>query len=138
GNLADLLDESDFVQVIGQFTNPLEALEQLQDLQADIAFLDIEMPGISGMNLAKKMVELKASLKIVFVTAYSTYAIEAFTLNATDYLMKPVTLDRLKLTLERITSFPPSTVVESKLKVSCFGRFKVEDSTGRTLKWRTN
>jgi two-component system LytT family response regulator len=138
GNMADLLVAAGSVQIVGEFMNPLEALEALKDLQPDIAFLDIEMPGIHGMELANRMLDVSGRMKIVFVTAYSEYAIEAFELNATDYLLKPVSLHRLKLTLERATPGQPAGEGERKLLVRCFGKFKVEDEAGRTIKWRTS
>src|SRR5690625_735880 len=72
----------------------------LEDI--DVVFLDIEMPAINGLELAEKMLEIKPTIIIVFVTAFSEYAVQAFELNTLDYIVKPIQLDRLEKTLERI------------------------------------
>lgn len=68
----------------------------------DVAFLDIEMPEINGLELAEKILEIKPSIIIVFVTAFHEYAVQAFELDTLDYIVKPVQLDRLEKTLKRI------------------------------------
>jgi two-component system LytT family response regulator len=137
GNLSDLLIETGRVDIVGEFTNPWTALESLKSKEADIAFLDIEMPGIDGMTLANRMLDLSGDIKIVFVTAYQEYAIEAFALNATDYLLKPVSMARLTMTLNRVEpGQQPVHAGERKLQVSCFGKLRI-DHDGRPVKWRT-
>jgi two-component SAPR family response regulator len=101
GNLSDLLIKSGRVDIVGEYTNPLTALESLKSIQADIAFLDIEMPGINGMTLANRILDISGDIKIVFVTAYREYALKVFALYTTDYLLKPVSMDRLTITLDR-------------------------------------
>jgi DNA-binding LytR/AlgR family response regulator len=76
-----------------------EAIELIHKYQPDIAFLDIKMPGLSGIDVAKKIFD---KCWIVFVTAYDQYAIEAFESEAVDYLLKPVTIERLEKTVMRI------------------------------------
>lgn len=68
----------------------------------DVVFLDIEMPEINGLELAEKLLEIKPTIIIVFVTAFGEYAVQAFELNTLDYIVKPVQLDRLEKTLARI------------------------------------
>ena len=85
------------------------ALEQLAEKQPDIAFLDIRMPGISGIEVARSLSELSPRTQVVFVTAYDQYAIDAFEQGAMDYLLKPVSDERLLATRERILSRLPST-----------------------------
>src|SRR5690625_3389256 len=70
--------------------------------EIDIIFLDIEMPGMNGIQLAEKLIEIKPSLSIVFVTAFQEYAVQAFELNSLDYIVKPVQLNRLEKTIRRI------------------------------------
>ena len=70
--------------------------------EIDIIFLDIEMPGMNGIQLAEKLLEIKPTLIIVFVTAFHEYAVQAFELDSLDYLVKPVQLNRLEKTIDRI------------------------------------
>jgi len=82
---------SDSVEIIGTFTSPLEGRDKIEALRPDLVFLDIEMPGMSGIDLLKTFTN--PFFQVVFVTAYDAYAIEAFRLSAVDYLLKPVEAD---------------------------------------------
>lgn len=88
--------------VLGKFTNLDPNKESSLLMDAHIVFLDIEMPEISGLELAEKLLEINPTLEIVFVTAHDNYAVQAFELNALDYIVKPIQLERLQKTLERI------------------------------------
>ncbi|RLA06148.1 MAG: DNA-binding response regulator [Gammaproteobacteria bacterium] len=81
------------IKLVATAKNGPEALDLINKHSPDMAFLDIKMPGLSGMEVAEKIDD---SCKIIFTTAYDKYAIEAFDINATDYLLKPIQLDRLK------------------------------------------
>ena len=83
----------------GEAKNGQEALKLIEDHRPDIAFLDIKMPGLSGIEVARK---IAGSCWIVFITAYDQYAVEAFENEAIDYLMKPVTPQRLEKTVKRL------------------------------------
>ena len=96
GALATAWPELD---IIGEAKNGDEAVELAATLKPDIAFLDIRMPGRTGLEAAR---EVCTQSHIVFVTAYDQYAVEAFERGAVDYLMKPVEVDRLALTIERL------------------------------------
>jgi len=85
--------------ICGEARNGREALELIEKHRPDIAFLDIRMPGLSGMEVAGKVA---GSCWVVFVTAYDQYAIEAFENEAIDYLLKPVTRERLEKTARRL------------------------------------
>lgn len=87
------------LDICGEAENGLEALKLIEKEKPQIAFLDIRMPGLSGMEVAKK---IAGSCRIVFITAYDQYAVEAFESEAIDYLLKPVTNERLKSTVDRI------------------------------------
>ncbi len=90
---------------IHYFLHPQEALNYLQDNSADIAFLDIKMPGtLDGLGLAKEMKSIIPDIKIIFCTGYSEYALDAFRLHADGYLCKPIMKDRLREELEYLTS----------------------------------
>lgn len=85
--------------ICGEARNGQEALELMEKYRPDIAFLDIRMPGLSGMEVAKK---IAGTCRIVFITAYDQYAVEAFENEAIDYLLKPVTRERLERTAKRL------------------------------------
>src|SRR5699024_536110 len=96
------LNKLDSIDVLATFTNPLEGQQFIIDQEVDVELLDIHMPQINGIELAEQLLEAKPDLKIVFITAYSSFAVDAFKLNAIDYLVKPIKLDRLQITMERI------------------------------------
>jgi len=85
--------------ICGEAENGRDALKVIKKEQPHIAFLDIRMPGLSGMEVAKK---IAWACRVVFITAYDQYAVEAFESEAIDYLLKPVTNERLKNTVDRI------------------------------------
>lgn len=93
------------VQVIGEAQDGLEALKVVDQTQPDLIFLDIRMPNLDGLALAAQYAHLPP---VVFVTAFEEHAIEAFDVNAVDYLLKPVRQERLRKTLERIRTQTPS------------------------------
>jgi len=99
--LGFLLGQVGGVTVIGQADNGVEALTTIDRLQPDIVFLDIQMPGLTGFEVARRLVEAHAASHIIFVTAYDQYAIEAFEVNAVDYILKPVDPSRLDVAVKR-------------------------------------
>ena len=98
-----LLDEAGGVEVVGEAGNAVEALQLIKAIPYDVVFLDVEMPGLSGVQLAEVLTSLDKTPALVFVTAYSEHAVKAFEVAATDYLVKPVELARLKQAIERIS-----------------------------------
>ena len=78
------------------------ALDAIDEYRIDVAFLDIRMPGLSGLDVARAMSELRLATQVVFVTAYDQYAIDAFEKGVVDYLLKPVSQDRLATTIARL------------------------------------
>src|SRR2546425_3717301 len=99
--LGYLLGQVGGVEVIGQAGNGLEALTTIERLQPDVVFLDVQMPGLTGFEVARRMVDGHAGSQIIFVTAYDQHAIEAFEVNAVDYLLKPVDPARLEVAVQR-------------------------------------
>ncbi len=103
-----LLGEVGGVEVVGEASSAKEALQLIQAFSYDVVFLDIDMPGISGVELAEAMQRLESPPSVVFVTAYGEHAVKAFELAAADYLVKPVDTARLRLAVERLeTTGPP-------------------------------
>src|SRR5258708_11391873 len=100
--LGYLLDQVGGVEVIGQAGNGVEALTTIDRLQPDVVFLDVQMPGLTGFEVARRLVGNHAPSQIVFVTAYDQHAIEAFEVNAVDYLLKPVDQARLEVSVDRV------------------------------------
>ncbi|PLS18444.1 DNA-binding response regulator [Bacillus sp. M6-12] len=98
-----LLLRSKRVQILGEAGSLEEALEQISILGPDLVFLDIELDEESGLELAEHIRKLEPSPAIIFATAYDEYALQAFNLNAVDYILKPFDEIRLQQTLEKIT-----------------------------------
>lgn len=102
----------DRVEVVGEATHALEALALLSALDYQLLFLDVEMPGLSGLDLAQQIQAMPRPPAIIFVTAYDNYALQAFNVNAVDYLLKPFDQTRLHQALNKafraLDSNPPS------------------------------
>ncbi len=98
-DLIAMLTELKQVEIVGEAEDVPAALKAIETLKPDLIFLDIQMPGQTGFDLVE---QVDFTGKIIFVTAFDEYALRAFDINALDYLMKPVTPDRLKKSIERI------------------------------------
>lgn len=96
-----LLADFEHVQVVGEATNAEEALTLLRSLNYDLVLLDIRMPGGTGLDVAAELRRSAHRPKVIFTTAYPDHAVEAFDLEAVDYLVKPFDADRLRRALER-------------------------------------
>lgn len=105
-----LLEEVDGVEVVCEADNVRRAIEGLKETRCDVIFLDINMPGVSGMQLAEALGKLKNPPAIVFVTAYSEYGADAFGVNAVDYLVKPVETARLRQAVDKVMGQVGQTV----------------------------
>lgn len=90
------------IHIVGSFSNPLEGFFNIAALNPEVIFLDIDMPEVSGIYLAEQIMASHPDMKIIFVTAYDQFAINAFELNAVDYILKPVTSERIAKTLSRL------------------------------------
>ncbi len=99
--LGYLLGQLGGVEVVGHAGNGPEAVETIDRLQPDLVFLDVQMPGLTGFEVARRLVDAEAGAQIVFVTAFDQHAIEAFEVNAVDYLLKPVDPARLETAVQR-------------------------------------
>lgn len=100
--LCFLLEQVDDVEVVGQASDGLEALSAIKAAAPDVVFLDVQMPGLTGFEVARRLLDRPSRPEVVFVTAFDQYAIDAFEVNAVDYLLKPVEAPRLEQALARL------------------------------------
>jgi len=102
-----LLDSTGNVEILGEGANGIEAVKLIEELQPDVVFLDVQMPGLDGFAVLKHLIDhrgLERLPHIVFATAYDQYAVRAFDVNAVDYLLKPFDRNRILQALERTRS----------------------------------
>lgn len=146
-HLERLLAKDGRLQVAGKYTSARLGLQHLEQEKADIIFLDIGMPEMNGLEAAEHIMKVDRNIRIVYITAYSDYAIDAFELNAADYLLKPVTAQRLNKTLERLVSReeqaapqPAAAEQADNPWILCFKRLEFMDrnDAGRKTLWRTS
>ena len=105
------------------FRKPEEALEFARENRCDVAFLDIKMRGMTGLELARQLKDIRGDINIIFVTGYSEYSLNAFRLYASDYLLKPATPDAVRQALKHLrTPVRPAQV--KKIRFQCFGNFE--------------
>lgn len=122
--VVEILQELEPEAEIYDFLVPEDLLEFAEDNQCDVAFLDIEMGTISGVQVAKKLKQIYPKINIIFVTGYSEYAQVAFKIRASGYVLKPPTKKNIKEELENLRN-PVSFNTCDKLVVQCFGNFDV-------------
>src|ERR1700754_362358 len=141
--LAFLLKDFPEVDVVAIGSNGLEAVELIQKLEPELVFLDVNMPGLDGLGVIRRLREREIELPhFIFVTAYDQFAVEAFRLEALDYLLKPVEKRRLAETLERVrrviqdkrTPEPPAlaktvSAPRTKLMVRSNNRYLIVDAS---------
>jgi two-component system, LytTR family, response regulator len=138
------LNEFDEIEVVASYTDSRDLIEKLQLLEFDVAFLDIEMGEVSGIDIAEQLINLNRDIQIVFVTAYQDYAIQAFEMNSVDYLLKPVIKGRLVKTIKRLEnkkiqqSPSPREKIkrEDILSINSLGDLSVT-FLGSIIKWKT-
>jgi len=99
--LCFLLGQLDGIEVVGQAANGVEALDEIARHAPDVAFLDVQMPGLTGFEVARRLMETGTGPSVIFVTAFDQRAIEAFEVNAVDYVLKPVDSARLETAVSR-------------------------------------
>ncbi|WP_447736837.1 LytR/AlgR family response regulator transcription factor [Rhodanobacter soli] len=90
------------LRIVAECEDGASALEAIAEHRPDVAFLDIRMPGLTGLDVAAAIPEISPATQVVFVTAYDQYAIDAFERGAIDYLLKPIAADRLAATVQRL------------------------------------
>lgn len=119
-SLADACASRTELRLVGQAADGVSALAQIEQLQPEVVFLDIQMPEMTGLEMLKR---LKHRPQIIFTTAYDQYAVTAFELNALDYLLKPFSMERFDAAVDRIlaSSAPQPETVHSALNLLCGG-----------------
>ena len=122
GALVAAVEASNDIASVTKFSDCEAALEYVGSNPIDIAFLDINMRGMGGLALAEKIIEARPSCKIVFCTGYEEYAIPAFKLHASGYLMKPISAEDVQAEIDNIKGMRQR---EKPLTVKCFGNFEV-------------
>jgi len=100
--LCFLLGRIEGVEVVSQAADGVQALDDISRLTPDVAFLDVQMPGLTGFEVARRLLENGTDLAVVFVTAFDHRAVEAFEVNAVDYVLKPVEPTRLEQAVQRV------------------------------------
>lgn len=140
-----LLGKLTDVEVVGAFTNPLVVIDELDRLDVDVIFLDMEMGSLHGLEIAEQIMTQHPQIDIVFVTAHPQFALEAFEVNAIDYLLKPVSLNRLEKAVTKLKgkqelyeqSKVNNEVKNNRLFIKSMGIFRLLDTDGQEVKWRT-
>lgn len=135
-----LLEQTGKIGSIIEASSVRSTIEMLMEARVDVVFLDISMPGASGLQLAEALYKLKNPPAIVFVTAYSDHAVEAFDVDAVDYLMKPVEEARLDRAIEKViarakpaAAVEPAAVEPAAAKPSNIERIPVEKGGRKVL-----
>lgn len=134
-----LLEKHGPFQVLGSFPFPLDALKEIPEHELDALLLDIEMPAMTGIELAKQLVDIGIDVPVIFSTAYSQYAVEAFRVQALDYILKPMTPSIVKQLDERLTKYygmQQRRTKAEKLYIQLYGDAYVKIGD-RDVKWPT-
>jgi two-component system, LytTR family, response regulator len=139
--LKRILNDISYVELIGTWSDPQQVMAFLKttNQKIDIAFLDIEMPQINGLQLAEEILINDIQTEVVFLTAHNQYAVEAFKVHASNYLLKPIDIDEIKKCLHY---FDQNKQLEKKetnemIIVDGFGGFQCRIGEDLTIKWRT-
>lgn len=138
-----LLRKFDLVNIIGVYTDPRQVLKDIEAMLPDAIFVDIEMPHMNGIELARQIKLLNENVQIVFVTAHSNYALDAFEVEAVHYLLKPLTGESVKMTLNRLSKYQAvmdvqQQSVKNQMRIETFGGFKLYGAEENQLvQWPT-
>ncbi len=134
-----LLKQYPEINITGKFTNPVEALEVLERQKPQAVFIDINMPQLNGMDFARRLQMGFHGVEVIFVTAYEQYALEAFRVEAVDYLLKPILKEQLDQTVERLLNRKREKGKHTKavLEIRTMGEFCIKLTGKDPLRWRT-
>lgn len=133
------------VEVVGLFQDPIQAFEEIKTILPDVVFLDIHMPGMNGLEVGERIQEVLQNIEIVFVTGDDNHALEAFDLYAFDYIVKPLQIERLKKTVERLQQRiknNQTSIIEEKESTLLWTfnqlKFQRPGCEPEIFKWRTS
>jgi len=135
-----LIADDEKTILVASFTNPLEAIDYIRKQPVDIVFADIEMPEVNGLELAETITGINPSIDVVFVTAYSQYAIQAFQVQAVGYLLKPLEIEDIRKQINQILQrreLRKSGTKKEKCKIQCLGHFLCYRNDKEFVNWRT-
>jgi two-component SAPR family response regulator len=125
------------LNLCGLFETGEQLLNYLKKNPIEAVFLDIEMPAVNGLQLSEQIQNLNENIHIIFVTAFNQYAVEAFELQALDYILKPLTEDRLVKTVNRLLKIRKAANTPGNLFIQCFGEFQVF-ANGMAITWKNS
>ncbi len=132
---AKMMDEVDPGGEHVAFSEVKPALEYAKKNKPDVAWLDIEMPGMSGLELSMEIKKLSPKTNIVFVTGHERFAYQSFKLHASGFILKPFSIEDVKRELENLRE-PVEREMTGLLRIQCFGNFEVFDKTGNVVKFK--
>lgn len=135
-----IIGQEEAVDLVAGFTNPNEAINYIKTHEVDIAFVDIEMPEIGGLELADMIAEVNPMIDVVFVTAYSQYALQAFQVHAVGYLLKPIEIEDIRKQMGNIKNrreVKVSTDNRKKFTIQCMSHFLCYYDEQQFINWRT-
>ena len=128
----NLVKKTKLFENVESFMDPYDAIDYLDSASVTLALLDIDMPQMGGLELAQKLKEKNPDIKVIFLTGYSEYAVDAYALHATGYLLKPVSYDKLVSELEYALQTAGSasesatkSIDAPRVKVETFGYFNI-------------
>lgn len=122
--LCDAIREADPGCDLFAFTDPVRALEEAKRCEFDAAFLDVQMNGMDGVTMARELKARTPRINIIFATAFQDYMFNAFDMNASDYLLKPITAAKVRKALDNLR-YPPEQMPQTGVFFRCFGNFEV-------------
>lgn len=125
------------LDLCGLFETGEQLLDYLKENPLDAVFLDIEMPDVNGLQLSEQIQNLNENIEIIFITAFNQYAVEAFELQALDYILKPLTEDRLAKSINRLLKIHKINNVSVKPFIQCLGGFEVF-LNGEAMTWKNS
>lgn len=125
-NLVFMLSKFEDVKIVGAFTDSDELFKCLRNNDINLIFMDIEMPEVNGLTLATQVTEEFKDIEIVFATAYNQYAIQAFEVSAIDYILKPLSINRITKAIEKVKRrIPLVNDKDKKVFIKCLGGFEI-------------
>ncbi len=123
--LVEIIHEYDPELEVHPFSESIKALSFARTNKFDVAFLDVQMPEVDGIALGKLLQSIYPDIDLIYTTAYKEPAVEAFDMRASGYLLKPITLEKVKKEMEQLRHKSASSASECRVKIKCFGKFDV-------------